>query len=164
MLLWTRIYSYVGKKKRCDSCSGNPGLLSALLLSSVQSFSCVPLFATPGTAACQASLSITNSQSLLKIISIESVMPSNHLTLCRPLSLCLQSSPASGSFTMSQFFTSGGQNIGVSAWASVPPMNIQDWFPLFIVVISILQIFLKVQSLTVYLIRQCSSLCYCQIF
>ena len=51
---------------------------------SVQSLSCVLLFATPRTAACQASLSITNSQSLLKLMSIESVMPSNLLTLCRP--------------------------------------------------------------------------------
>ena len=49
---------------------------------SVQSLSHVRLFATPWTAACQASLSITNSQSLLKLTSIESVMPSNHLTLC----------------------------------------------------------------------------------
>ena len=55
--------------------------------SSVQSLSHVWLFATPWTAACQASLSITNSQSLLKIMSIESVMPSNHLILCRPLLL-----------------------------------------------------------------------------
>ena len=56
-------------------------------LVSVQSLSRVRLFATPWTAACQASLSITNSQSLLKFISIESVMPSNHLILCRPFLL-----------------------------------------------------------------------------
>ena len=54
---------------------------------SVQSLSCVQLFATPWTAARQASLSITNSWSLLKLMSIESVMPSNHLILCRPLLL-----------------------------------------------------------------------------
>ena len=54
-------------------------------------------------------------------------MPSNHLILCRPLLLCLQSFPASGSCPMSQFLTSGGQSIGVSASASVLPMNIQDW-------------------------------------
>ena len=53
--------------------------------SSVQSLSCVQLFVTPWTAAHQASLSITNSQSLLKLKAIESVMPSNHLMLCRPL-------------------------------------------------------------------------------
>ena len=58
-----------------------------MLWSSVQSLSHVPLFVTPLTAALQASLSITNSQSLLKLMSIESVMPSNHLILCRPLLL-----------------------------------------------------------------------------
>ena len=47
-----------------------------------------------------------------------------------PFSSCLQSFPACGSFQMSQFFTSGGQSIGASASASVPPMNIQDWYPL----------------------------------
>ena len=57
------------------------------LSSSVQQLSCVRLFATPWTAARQASLSITNSQSLLKLMSIELVMPSNHLILCRPLLL-----------------------------------------------------------------------------
>ena len=55
--------------------------------SSVHLFSCVLLFATPWTTACQASLSITNSRSLLKLMSIESVTPSNHLILCRPLLL-----------------------------------------------------------------------------
>ena len=98
--------------------------------SSVQSLSHVQLFATPWTAAYQASLSIANSQSLLKFMSIESVMPSNHLILYHPLLLQLQSFPASGSFQMSQFFASGGQSIGVSALASVLPMNIQDQFPL----------------------------------
>ena len=56
-------------------------------LSSVQSLSCVRLFATSWTAARQASLSITNSQNLLKLMSLEAVMPSNHLILCRPLLL-----------------------------------------------------------------------------
>ena len=64
--------------------SHNSGFCS---VSSVQSLSCVQLFATPWTAARQVSLSITNSQNLLKLISIESVMPSNHLILCRPLLL-----------------------------------------------------------------------------
>ena len=86
----------------------------------------VQLFATPWTAACQASLSITNSWSLLKLVSIESVMPSNISSSVFPFSACLQSFPASGSFQMSQFFASGGQSIGVSASASVLPMNIQD--------------------------------------
>ena len=73
---------------------------------------------------------ITSSQSLLKFMSIESVMSSNHLILCRPLLFHLQSFATSGSFPMSQLFASGGKSIGVSASASVLPMNIQDWFPL----------------------------------
>ena len=97
--------------------------------SSVQSLSCVRLFATSWTAARQASLSFTNAWSLLKLMSIQSVMPSNHLILCRPFS-CLQSFRASGSFPMTQLFASGGPSIGASASASVLPENIQDWFPL----------------------------------
>ena len=66
-----------------------------------------------------------------QIMSIESVMLSNHLILCLPLSpFCLPSFPASGSFPVSLLFTSGGQSIGASASASVLPMNIQDLFPL----------------------------------
>ena len=61
---------------------------------------------------------------------IESVMSSNHLILHHPFSFCLQSFPASGSFPVSQLFTSGGQGIGASPSASVLPMNIQGWFPL----------------------------------
>ena len=72
----------------------------------------------PWTAARQASLSITNSWRLLKHMSIKSVMPSNHLILCHPLFLLPQSFPASGSFPMSQFFTSSGQSIGASDSAS----------------------------------------------
>ena len=144
------------------------------------------LFATPWTAAHQA-VSITNSQSLLKLTSIELVMPSNHQILCHPLllppsifpsirgfsnesTLChpkgcgmtgfpflhylpefaqihihwvsdgiQPSHPLSPPFPpalnlswhpVSQLFTSGGQSIGVSASASVPPMNTLDWFPL----------------------------------
>ena len=107
---------------------GNQGIWNHF--SSVQSLSRVRLFATPWITACQASMSITNAQSLLKLMPIESEMPSNHLILCCPLLSCLQSFPASGSFQMSQFFASGGQSIGVSASASVLPMNIQHWFPL----------------------------------
>ena len=69
-------------------------------------------------------------RSLFKLIFIELVMPSNHLILCRYFFSCPQSFPASESFPVSQFFTSGGQTIGASAWDSVLPMNIQDWFPL----------------------------------
>ena len=101
--------------------------LSCISFSSVQSLSRVRLFVTPWTAARQASLSITNSWSLLKLMSIKSVIPSNHLILCRPLLLFFQSFPASGSFQMSQLFASGGQNIGVSASTLVLPMNIKDW-------------------------------------
>ena len=61
--------------------------LKSVQFSSVQSLSCVLLFATPWTAACQASLSIANSQSLLRLVSIESVMPSSHLVICCPLLL-----------------------------------------------------------------------------
>ena len=79
----------------------------------------------------QASLSITNSRSLPKLMCIESVMPSNRLILCRhPLFSSLQSFPASGSFQMTQLFASGGQSIGVSTSTSVLPINTQDWFPL----------------------------------
>ena len=98
--------------------------------SSVQLLSHVWLFVTPWTAACQASLSITTSWSLLKLTSIESVMLSNHLILCCSFSSFLQSFPASGSFPVGQFFASDGQGVGASASASVLPMNIQDWFPL----------------------------------
>ena len=99
-------------------------------LSSVaHSLSHVWLFVT-STDYSQASLSITNSWSLLKLMSIESVMPSSHLILYRPFLLLPSIFPASGSFPMSQFFTSGGQSIEASASASVLPMNIQDWFPI----------------------------------
>ena len=96
--------------------------------SSVQSLSHVWLFATPWTAAHQASLSITKvypkscplSQWCHPTISSSVV----------PFSSCLQSFPASGSFQMSQLFASGGQNIGVSTSTSVLPMKTQDWSPL----------------------------------
>ena len=99
-------------------------------VSSVQLLGHVWLFVTPWTAACQASLVFTIFQSLLKLMSIESVMPSNISSSVVPFSSHLQSLPASGSFQMSQFFASGGRSIGVSASTSVLSMNIQDWFPL----------------------------------
>ena len=72
------------------------------------------------------------SLSLLKLMSIESVMPSSVIISSSviPFSSCLRYFPASGSFLRSQFFTSGGQSTGVSVSSSVLPMNIQDWFPL----------------------------------
>ena len=100
------------------------------ILSSVQSLSHVRLFATPWTAVRQASLSTTNTRSLLKLMSIESVMPSNHLILCHPLLLLPSLFPSTGSFPMNQLFTSSGQSIGASALASVLPVNIHDLFPL----------------------------------
>ena len=84
----------------------------------VQSLSCVQLSVMLQTAAHQASLSFSISQSLLILVSFESKMPSNHLILCHPL----------GSFPVSWLFGSSGQSIGASA--SVLPMNIQCWFPL----------------------------------
>ena len=91
----------------------------------VQSLSRFQLSVTPWTAACQASLSFTISQSLVKLMSIESVMPSNHLILCNPLLLLPSIFPSVRVFPISQFFASGGQSIGVSASASVLLMNIQ---------------------------------------
>ena len=100
--------------------------LKSVQFSSVQSLSCVWLSATWWTAARQASLSITNAQSLPKLLSIESVMPSNISSSVIALPSCHQSFPESGSFQMGQFFASGGQSIGVSASTSVLPMNTQD--------------------------------------
>ena len=91
-----------------------------------QSLSHVQLFVTPWTAAHQASLSFTNSQILLRLTSIELVMPSNHPVLCRPLLLLPSVFPRIRAF--SQLFASGGQSIGASA--SVLPMSIQGLFPL----------------------------------
>ena len=96
----------------------------------VQSLGHVRLFANPWPAIRQAPLSFTISQNLLKLMSIESVMFSNHLILCRPFSFCLQSFPASGSFPISSLFALGCQSIGASASALVLPMNIQGLFPL----------------------------------
>ena len=97
---------------------------------SVQSLSGVRLFAAPWTTAHQASLSITNSWNPCKLMSIDSMMPSNYLIFCPPLLLLPSILPALGSFQMSQLFPSGGQSIRVSASASVLPMNTQDWSPL----------------------------------
>ena len=99
------------------------------LHSSVQSLSHFWLFVTPWTIARQASLSITNSWSLFKLIhwAGDAIQPSHPLS-SPSIFPSLQYFPASGSLQMSQFFASGGQSIGASASASVLPMNIQDWF------------------------------------
>ena len=97
-------------------------------VSSVQSLSCVLLFATPWTTARQASLSITNSQSLLKFMSIESMMPSNHLILCCPLLLPPSIFPSIRVFS--------NESVLHIRWPkywnfsfNISPSN-QDWFPL----------------------------------
>ena len=97
-------------------------------LSSVQSLSHVRLFAIPWTTAHQASLSITNSQSLLKLMSIESVMPSNHLILCHLLLFPPSIFPRIRIFSNESVICIRWPNIGVSASASVLPKNIQEWF------------------------------------
>ena len=101
-----------------------------LTISSVQ-FSCSVVslcnpmdYSTPGFS------SIINSRSLLKLMSIELVMPSNHLILCCSLHCLPSIFPNFRVFPTSQFFASGGQSIEASASASVIPMNIQGWFPI----------------------------------
>ena len=96
--------------------------------SSVQSLSRVRLFATPWITARQASLSITNSQSSLKLTSIRSVVPSSHLILCRPL-LLLPPIPPSIRVFSNESTLRMRWSIGVSALASVLPKNTQDWSP-----------------------------------
>ena len=92
--------------------------------SSMQSLGHVQLFATPWIAARQASLSITNSRSSLKLMSIEAVMPFSHLVLYHPLLLLPQIAPSIRVFSnLSQLFPWGGQSIGVSSSGTVLPMN-----------------------------------------
>ena len=97
--------------------------------SSVQLLSRVQLLVTPWTAAHQASLSITSSQSSLKLISIESVMPSNNLIFCYPLLLSPSIFPSIRVFSNESALHIRWPQIGVSVSTSVLPMNIQDWFP-----------------------------------
>ena len=119
MSTWGKVFP--GRRySKCKSLE--PGVVVVLSRSHVQ------LFATPWTAAHQASLSFPICWSLFRLLSIESRMPSNHLILCCPFSFFSQSCPASGSFPMRRLFVSGGQSIGASA--SVLPMNIQSWLSL----------------------------------
>ena len=104
--------------------------MSQDVFSSVQSLSHVRLSATPWIAACQASLSITISRSSLKLMSIESVMPSSHLILCRPLFLLPPIPPSIRVFSNESALCMRWPSIGVSASASVLPMNTQNWSPL----------------------------------
>ena len=104
--------------------------LMLIRLSSVQ-FSCsvVSDSLIPWTAARQASLSITNSRSLLKLMSIESVMPSNHLILSHPLLLLPSIFPSIRVFSRESVLRIRWPNYWSSSFSIGPPMNIQDWFP-----------------------------------
>ena len=100
--------------------------MKVIQFSSVQSLSLVRLFATSWTAARQASLSLPEFIQTLAHWVSDAIQPSHPVI---PFYSHFQSFPASGSFQMVQFCTSGGQSIGVSASASVLPMSIQNWFP-----------------------------------
>ena len=119
---WHQQMRHVSEKRE-DLGEVEMAVFSSVQFSPAQSLSHVQCFSTTWTTACQASLSITKSNSC----------PWNqwcHPTISSsvvPFPSCLQSFPASGSFPRSQCFTSGGQSIGISASASVLPMNIQDW-------------------------------------
>ena len=97
--------------------------------SSVQSLSRVWLFAAPWIAAPQASLSITNSRSSLKLMSIESVMPTSHFILCHPLLLLLLIPPSTRVFSNESTLRMRWPKYWISALASFPPKNTQDWSP-----------------------------------
>ena len=102
---------------------------ASVRFSSVQLLSSVRLFVTSWITARQASLSFTVSQSLLRLMSFELVMPSNHLVLCHPL-LLPSMFLSIRVFCSESALVSGGQSIGASALALVLPMNIQGWPPL----------------------------------
>ena len=104
-------------------------LISFIQFSSVQSLSCVQLFATPWIAARQASLSITISQSSLRLQSIESVMPSSHLILCNPLLLLPPILPSIRVFSNESTLRMRWPKYGVSALASFLPNKSQGWSP-----------------------------------
>ena len=125
---WMKLIEYVkGRKKIIEIFSVWKIIAFLFQFSSIQSLSRVQLFATPWIAAYQASLSITNSRSSLKLTSIESAMPSSHLILCRPLLLLPPVSPNIRVFYNESTLR---QSIGVSASTSVPPMITQDRSPL----------------------------------
>ena len=112
------------------SISSTVNLIQVLECSSVQLLSRVRLFVIPWITARQASLSTTNSQNSLSSCSLSQWCHPAISSSVVLLSSCPQSFPESGSFLMSQLFSSGGQSIGALASALVLPMNIQGWFPL----------------------------------
>ena len=131
--IWTRCQMNGSEKSFIPltrKCQFSIFILKFKKFSSVQLLRSVPLFATPWIAACQASLSITNSQSSLRVTSIESVMPSSHLILCRPLLLLPTIPPSIKVFSNESLFAWSGQSTGVSALASFLPKKSQGWSPL----------------------------------
>ena len=121
------LHCFPAKSKQWWSSINGSTLIPALYdFSSVQLLSHSRLFATSWTAARQTSLSMTNSWSLLKVMSIESVMPSNHLILCCPLLLPPSIFPSIRVFSNESALLIRWQSIGVSTSASVLAMNIQD--------------------------------------
>ena len=132
-----RYSDWFKKKKRSNK--SKKGYLKCCLCCYSSVANCVQLFATPWTTACQVHLSFTISQRMIRLMSTESVMLSNHLILCGSLLLLPSIFPCINSFPMSQLFTSIGQCIGASASASVLPMNIQGWFPLELIGLMFLQ-------------------------
>ena len=132
-----RFYMYPSTRTLAQSCTAVSWLLlpcfsmpSLTWFSSVQSLSRVRLFATPWTAAHQASLSITNSRSSPKLMSMELVMLSNHLIFCRPLLLPPSIFPSIRVFSNESALRMRWPSNGVSASTSVLPVNTQDWAPL----------------------------------
>ena len=127
----TTISSSVGWISRCRTIDMEVMRIQyGVQFSTVQSLSHVRFFVTPWAAARQASLSMTNSGVHPNPCPLSRWCHPTISSSVAPLSSCPQSFPASGSFQMSQLFTSGGQSVGVSASTSVPPMNTQDWSPL----------------------------------
>ena len=130
LLCWVRIYLYYFIFLLDWSLDHDVvSMFVSYQFSSAQSLSRFQLLEIPWIAACQASLSITNYRSLLKLMSIELVMPSNHLILHCPL-LLSSIFPSIRVFSNESVLCIRGPSIGVSDSASVLPVNSQDWFPL----------------------------------
>ena len=121
LFTWKLVASPHPKSAALDGCW--------LQYTAVHSLSYIWLFVTPWPAARQASLSITNSRSLLKLMSFESGMPPNHLILCRPLLLLPSIFPSIRVFSNESVLHIRWPSTRAPASASVLPMNIQDWFP-----------------------------------